>query len=214
MKYKIGIKICGLKEQYAIESSVENAVDMLGFVFYEDSPRNLDFSLAKKLFTIVPNNISSVALLVNPTDDYLKKIINEVGINIIQLHGQETPERTAEIKNVYNFDIIKAFSVKNLKSIENCHLYKKSVSKFLFDAEPPLNSRRPGGNGTSFDWKILKNYTTNMPWILSGGLNPDNIKKAIEVSGANFVDVSSGVESESGIKDIDLINKFVKHARQ
>jgi phosphoribosylanthranilate isomerase len=201
MTYKIGIKICGLKEQYAIESSVENEVDMLGFVFYEDSPRNLDFSLAKKLFSFVPSNVTAIALLVNPTDDYLKKIINDVGINTIQLHGQETAERTAEIKGIYNFDIIKAFSVKNL-------------SKFLFDAEPPLNSLRPGGNGNIFDWKILKNYTSNVPWILSGGLNPDNIKDAIEESGTNFVDVSSGVESKSGIKDIGLINKFVKNARK
>ncbi|MDB4831368.1 phosphoribosylanthranilate isomerase [Hyphomicrobiales bacterium] len=214
MTYKIGIKICGLKEQYAIESSVENEVDMLGFVFYEDSPRNLDFSLAKKLFSFVPSNVTAVALLVNPTDDYLKKIINDVGINTIQLHGQETAERTAEIKGIYNFDIIKAFSVKNLKSIQNCDLYKESVSKFLFDAEPPLNSLRPGGNGNIFDWKILKNYTSNVPWILSGGLNPDNIKDAIEESGTNFVDVSSGVESKSGIKDIGLINKFVKNARK
>jgi len=210
----IKIKICGLKEQYAIESSVDNGVNMLGFVFYEESPRNLDLNLAKKLFSIVPDNIISVALLVNPTNDYLKRITNDIGISTIQLHGQETPKRTEEIKDIYNFDIIKAFSIKNDKSIQNCDLYVKSVSKFLFDAEPPVNSRRPGGNGNVFDWEILKNYNSKVPWILSGGLTPDNIKNAIEMSGANFVDVSSGVENKTGIKDIDLINKFVKNARQ
>lgn len=209
----VKIKICGVREQENIECCIENKVNMIGFVFHNDSPRNISIKNASNLVKLYKNHIEIVGLVVDPSDDLLDQIIDKVGICKIQFHGNESPERIFFIKEHYNISSIKAIPVfHNLSAIE-IEPFHEACDYILFDTPPMSSTNRPGGNGVAFDWHLVKKLNIVKPWILSGGLNIENVKEAISLTKANFVDVSSGVEESLGIKNNDLITKFVYNAR-
>ena len=201
------IKICGLSTPESITTAIEENADFIGFVFYEPSPRHLEIETAKYLTAAVPDNIKKVGLFVNPDDKYLEQVINEVSLDIIQLHGDETPEHVSEIKQKFNLPVIKSFPISTKKDLEAIMTYDKIADWFLFDAK---GEELPGGNGKSFDWNILKNFKTTTPWMLAGGLEPNNVAAAVRILKPDAVDVSSGVETNTqGEKDSDKIRSFI-----
>mgnify|MGYP003342998444 FL=1 len=209
----IKIKICGLRERENIECCIKNKVNMIGFVFHHDSPRNISIKNASNLVKLFKNQIEIVGLVVDPSDDLLDQIIDKVGIRKIQFHGDETPERIFNLKERYNISSIKAIPVSDNISASDIDEFHKVSDYILFDAPPMSSTNRPGGNGVTFDWDLVKKLNIVKPWILSGGLNIDNVTEAISITKANFVDVSSGVEDSLGVKNNDLITKFVYNAR-
>ena len=209
----IKIKICGLRERENIECCIKNKVNMIGFVFHHDSPRNISIKNASNLVKLFKNQIEIVGLVVDPSDDLLDQIIDKVGIRKIQFHGDETPERIFNLKERYNISSIKAIPVSNNISAFDIDEFHKVSDYILFDAPPMSSTNRPGGNGVPFDWDLVMKLNIVKPWILSGGLNIDNVTEAISITKANFVDVSSGVEDSLGVKNNDLITKFVYNAR-
>lgn len=209
----VKIKICGLRKQENIECCIENKVDMIGFVFHQNSPRNISIKNASNLVKLFKNQIEIVGLVVNPSDDLLDQIIDTAGIRNIQFHGDETPERIFNLKERYNISSIKAIPVSKSITASDIDQFDKVSDYILFDAPPMSSTNRPGGNGISFDWDLVEEFNIIKPWILSGGLKIDNITEAISITKANFVDVSSGVEDSLGVKNNDLITKFVYNAR-
>ena len=210
---RVKIKICGISEEDNIKCCIDNSVDMIGFVFYKNSPRNISTLKAKNLYREFGREVNIVGLVVDPDESLVETLVNEIGINILQFHGNENLGKLLTLKLKYNIQIIKAININ--KSTDKAKLIElqNNMDYLLFDAPPPENSVRPGGNGKHFDWNLIKNLEMNSNWILSGGLSPENIGDAIKITGANFVDVSSGVENAVGIKDNDLITKFIYNAR-
>lgn len=206
------IKVCGLRESSNVESCIENSADMIGLVFYPKSPRNIETNKAYILNKKYSSLIEIVALVVNASDELIDNIISRVGIKTIQFHGNESIDYLESLKIKYNIKIIKAVSLSsdNLNIINN---QTDIVDYYLFDSPPPISSNRPGGNGVTFDWGLINKLNLKKDWILSGGLTPSNIKEAISITGANIIDVSSGVESKVGKKDNDLITNFIYNAR-
>ena len=194
----IEIKLCGLKEPTHLETAYNLGVKYVGFVFFENSKRFLNNETAKSLISHTHPNIIKVGLVVNPNDVLLKSI-SDLGLDMVQLHGSETVSRVKEIRSKFNFPLIKAIGVND---------------QILIDAKPSSVSSLPGGNGVKFDWKILKNKTWSFPWFLAGGLNEKNVTKALMITKAKKVDLSSGVEDSSGRKCISKITSFVKKIRQ
>lgn len=206
------IKVCGVKTAEAIESAIQNDIDFVGFVFYSPSPRCMTPEKAKELIAQFKGEINFVALLVNPSDDDLDIVLNNGPYDYLQLHGCETPERIAEIKDKYGLPIIKAFPIESRKSLQTVPLYFKSVEWFLFDAKPGPNiNKMPGGLGRTFDWSILEGYESPRPWMLAGGLNKDNIGHALSILKPHAVDLSSGLESAPGIKSPEKIEEFANY---
>ena len=206
----IKTKICGLKNIENIHAAVKAGADYIGFVFFEKSPRAVTASLAADLAKHIPTSVKIVGLFVDPTDEDLAKVMSEVPLDMIQLHGNESIIRVAEIAETYQLPIIKAIPVAEKIDIEHAFDYRGIADIILFDAKPPKNviTTLPGGNGIAFDWEILRDVSLPMPWMLSGGLNPYNVDEAIATSHAKMVDVSSGVETGPGHKDPDLIHAF------
>jgi len=208
----IKIKVCGLRESSNVESCIENSADMIGLVFYPKSPRNIETNKAYILNKKYSSLIEIVALVVDASEELIDNIISRVGIKTIQFHGNESIDYLESLKIKYNIKIIKAVSLSsgNLNIINN---QTDIVDYYLFDSPPPISSNRPGGNGVPFDWGLINKLNLKKDWILSGGLTPSNIKEAISITGANIIDVSSGVESKVGKKDNDLITNFIYNAR-
>ncbi len=204
-------KICGLSTKETIETAIQVGASMIGLVFFEKSPRNVSISTATKLSQFAKQQKESpkiVALTVNPKLTELEKIVTSVAPDIIQLHGNETNKLVLEIQNNFNLPIIKAIGIAQTNDLNKINSYTDSVDWFLFDAVPPKIAKLPGGNGLVFNWKILKNLNIDKPIILSGGLNHENVGEAIMLTKPAVVDISSGVESTKGVKDISLIKKF------
>lgn len=205
------VKICGINNPATL-SAAEKA-DMLGFVFYKKSPRHLTNDLATQLAARCAPHIERIALLVDPDDEAIDHALGAVSPHRIQLHGHETPERVRDIKNKFHRPVIKAFGINTMDDLQQCAAYENYADWFLFDAKP-VATELPGGNGKSFDWSLLSAYDGNTPWMLSGGLTPENVSSAILETGAPMVDVSSGVEKAPGDKDTDLITAFIGAAHQ
>lgn len=207
----IKTKICGLKNVETIRTAVDAGAHYIGFVFFEKSPRAVTAGLAAELAKHIPTGVKIVGLFVDPEDEDLSKVMSEVPLDMIQLHGKETPDRVAEIAEMYQMPIIKAIPVAEKLDIEQAFDYRGIADIILFDAKPPKNvvTTLPGGNGIAFDWEILQDVTLPMPWMLSGGLNPYNVDEAIATCHATMVDVSSGVEEGPGQKDPNLISAFL-----
>lgn len=201
-------KICGIKTLEALNAAVKGGARFVGFVFFPKSPRHVSIDTAKELSLMLPTGVRSVALFVDPTDEQLEAVLGHVQIDMIQLHGSESPQRVSEIKAKYAMPIIKAFAVRDQSDIVNCAHYV-DADWYLFDAKPPKGAEVPGGTGTSFDWDILLGKTFDKPWMLSGGLTQDNVAEALSVLSPKAVDVSSGVEHERGIKDERKIKAFL-----
>lgn len=206
------VKICGLTDETAIRAVTMANADYAGFVYFPKSPRHLTPTRAAELKQLLPSSIHAVSVLVDPDDALLADIMSALKPYALQLHGKETPQRVAAIKKRYpGVQLIKAIPVQTGDDIARAHSYE-AADMLLFDARPPKDSL-PGGNGLAFDWALLKHRDFGKPWFLSGGLDADNVREAIQASGAKMVDVSSGVESSPGKKDASRIEAFVKAAR-
>lgn len=207
-------KICGLSTPESATVAIENGASHVGLVFYPKSPRSVEIETAAYLANFVPDNVTCVGLFVNPENDQLRQTIDNVKLNMIQLHGNESPERVQEIKETFKLPIMKALPVASKKDLSVCNTYTDYVDFFLFDAKPdPSLSELPGGNGLTFDWTILEGFDSPRPYFLAGGLTPDNVATAINKIHPYGVDVSSGVESSAGIKDSNKIASFLKASK-
>ena len=205
------IKICGIKKEDDLLRLIDLNVTWAGFIFYKDSIRNVDYN-HKSLFEIARNKIGIVSLFVNPKNEFISKIVQNVKPDLIQLHGYETPERCNEIKKMFGIPIMKAIEIKNSKSFKDVYKYEEIVDRFLFDSK--LTKQKLQGKKTdTLNWDILKKYNGNKKWMLAGGLNHRNILEAIKRSSSKNIDVSSGVESSPGVKSKELINKFIHKIR-
>lgn len=212
----IETKICGLSTEDTLQAAINAGSRYVGFVFYPPSPRNVDIETAAKLCKSAGENILKVGVFVNPDDEFLSTIIDQVDIDVIQLHGNETIERVQYIRAKYSKLIMKAIAVASVGDINRAREYEKEVDMLLFDAKAPIemDDALPGGNGLAFDWQLIAGQEWHVPWMLSGGLNPQNVSEAINISGANIVDVSSGVENSPGSKDIIKINAFINAVKE
>ena len=203
------IKICGLSGPDAIEAAIEGGATHIGMIFFEKSPRHVSLHDAVALSAAAGDRVTKVAVLVNASDDYLDQVVGSARPDMLQLHGSEPPERVLEIKQRYGLPVIKAIAVRSEADLENARRYVGIADLFLFDAKPPAGSELPGGNGVAFDWEIMDHWPKDVPYMLSGGLNVQNICEALSHSGAPGIDISSGVETSPGKKDTALIREFL-----
>ncbi len=208
------IKICGLKTLEAVERAVDLGASHIGFIFFPKSPRNIEPSDAGALADAVRGRAKTVAVTVNADNDELDEIINLMNPDILQLHGSENADRVLNVKAIYGLPVMKALSISTSDDLKKIAAYEGIVDRFLFDAKAPKGSELPGGNGVSFDWRILDALDENIDYMLSGGLNKDNVADAIRLTRCTGIDVSSGVESAPGVKDIAKIEAFFEAAHK
>lgn len=204
----IHTKICGIKTPEALEAACSSGARYIGFVFFPPSPRHVEPDIAKELVHAIPTGVRSVGLFVDPSDAELERVLSRVQLDMIQLHGDEKPERLEEIKKRYNMPIIKAFPVREDDDLRDVETYRGVADMYLFDAKP-VDADLPGGTGQSFDWDLLRDCTFTKPWMLSGGLSSENVGDALAILSPAAVDVSSGVEAVRGEKDIGKIRAFL-----
>lgn len=210
---KLDIKICGLKTHDAVLRAVERGASHIGFIFFEKSPRNIEPDIAGRLADSIRGLAKVVAVTVNADDDELDEIVALLKPDMIQLHGSETPERLLQVKALFGLPVIKAFAIRDAQDFDRIDPYIGIADRFLFDAKAPAGSDLPGGNGVSFDWTLLRSLDASIEYMLSGGLNKDNITEALAETGARGIDISSGVESAPGIKDLSMIDAFFDAVR-
>jgi phosphoribosylanthranilate isomerase len=204
------VKICGLTTAATLNAAIAGGASHIGLVFFGKSPRNVTTDRASALVQIVPAAVRVVALVVDPTEDLLAQILSSVRVDVLQLHGHEPPERVAAIRQRHGRETWKALPVRTAADRDAAARYAGAADMILYDAKPPEGSVLPGGNGLRFDWELLRGHRHPLPWGLSGGLDADNVANAIRITGAPLVDVSSGVESVPGVKDVDKIAAFLK----
>ncbi|WP_292285831.1 phosphoribosylanthranilate isomerase [Marivita sp.] len=209
----IRTKICGLTRPEDVAAAAGAGAAYVGFVFFPKSPRNVSLSQARDLAVVVPVGVAKVALVVNADDAALDAITDAVPLDMLQLHGSETPERVAGIRSRYGLPVMKAVGVADAQDAAALDVYSEVADQLLVDAKPPREATLPGGNGVTFDWRLVSNRRWSVPWMLAGGLTPDNVAEAVALTGARQVDVSSGVEASPGIKDAALIRAFVDALR-
>lgn len=210
---KIDIKICGLKTEEAVLRAVERGASHIGFIFFEKSPRNIEPDLAGRLADLVRGRTKIVAVTVNADNDDMDEIVHLLKPDMLQLHGGETPDQLLRLKAIYALPLMKAFAIREAQDFDRIDPYIGIADRFLFDAKAPAGSELPGGNGVSFDWTLLRSLDASIDYMLSGGLNKDNIAEALRETGARGIDISSGVESAPGIKDLSMINAFFDAVR-
>jgi phosphoribosylanthranilate isomerase len=213
---RAAVKICGVTAPDAVTAAVKAGARYIGLNFIAASPRFLDLEKAKALSALIPSNVAQVALFADPADDTVDAVISALpAINLIQLHGNESPERVAAIKARFNRKIIKAIAIASAADLAGIKAYDHVVDHFLFDAKPPAGvSTLTGGHGLAFDWELLDGFQTRDKWFLAGGLNPGNVAEAIRLTGAPVVDVSSGVEDRPGHKDVAKIDAFLAAVKE
>ena len=209
---RIQSKLCGLTKTQDIDAAAEAGAAYVGFVFFPKSPRNLEILEARELALRVPLKITKVALVVNADNAFLDHITASMPLDMLQLHGVESPERVVEVKVRYGLPVMKALGIANTKDIILAQTYSGAADQLLLDAKPLSGHDLPGGNGLSFDWKLLHGETWSVPWMLAGGLTPINVAESVQLSGAKQVDVSSGIEAMPGQKCPELMVKFVAQA--
>lgn len=205
---KPDIKICGLKTSEAVDRALARGATHIGFIFFPKSPRHVDPEIAAELAEPVRGRVKIVAVTVDASDEELDDIVHLLKPDVLQMHGHETPERILQVKALYGIPVMKAFSVREASDLERIDPYVGVADRFLFDAKAPAGSELPGGNGVSFDWNIMASLDASVDYMLSGGLNKDNVGLALASTRARGIDVSSGVESAPGIKDIVMIDAF------
>ena len=214
MAKSVKVKICGLTDEAAVDAAIEAGADFIGVVFYEKSPRHLTLERAAEILQFVPAEVQRVGLFVDPDMALLNAVMNHVRLDLFQFHGQEAPDRVEEVRLEFGMPVIKAVGVSGPADLDAALVYAGVADWLLFDAKPAAGLDRPGGNARSFDWSMLKGRQWACPWLLAGGLTVDNVAEAIRLSGAEAVDVSSGVESAPGVKDPALIAQFIAAAKQ
>lgn len=210
----LSVKICGINSAPAMNAAVEAGADLVGLVFYPPSPRALAPDAAAALAALVPERIPRVGLLVDAGDATITAIVEAVPLELLQLHGRETPARVAEIRARFGLPVMKAVKIAGPDDLAETAAYVEVVDRLLFDAKPPkeMTGALPGGNALAFDWQLLAGRSWPRPWMLSGGLDAENLAEAVRISGAEAVDVSSGVEDSPGKKNPDKIRAFVAAA--
>ena len=206
------IKICGIRDARALDAAIEARADFAGFVFYPPSPRALSPREAAELATRADGRIQRVGLFVNATDEELGEAVEAGKLDVLQLHGQETPNRAAALRSRFGLPVWKALSIASAADITRASEYRDAADLVLFDAKTPKGTL-PGGMGVRFDWSLLAGYRGPVEWGLAGGINAVNVAEAIASTGAPLVDVSSGVESEPGVKDAEKIAAFCRAVR-
>lgn len=207
---KARVKICGLKDARSLAAAVEGGAAYIGFVFFRRSPRFITAEAAGVLINEIPRSVTAVGLFVNPTDAELETVLTHARLGMIQLHGNETPARVDKVRMLSGLPVIKAVGVATARDVLAAKIYEDHADWLLFDAKPPKDATRPGGNALAFDWSLLKTYAGKTPWMLAGGLTRGSVAAAIKASGARAVDVSSGVETAPGVKSPAKIRAFLK----
>jgi phosphoribosylanthranilate isomerase len=213
MTNPVSVKICGLATVDDVRACADAYANYMGLVFFEKSPRNITIPAARELALAAPLGLAKVALVVNPSDAQLDAITATVPLDMLQLHGRETPERVAEVKARYGLPVMKAVGIADGDDLPKLESYFGVADQILVDAKPPKGGELPGGNGLSFDWRLIAGRRWPCPWMLAGGLTPENVAEAIKMTGVKQVDVSSGVEDAPGQKNAELIQKFVQSSR-
>lgn len=210
----VAAKICGLSSEVAVEAAVGGGAAYVGFVFYPPSPRSIDPARCGELCALVPAGVQRVALFVDADDAAIGAVLDAAPIDILQFHGGESPERVIDAKRRFGRKVMKAISVAGRADVDAASRYEDTADLLLFDAKPPRRADAlPGGNGLAFDWQLIAGRDWRLPWMLSGGLTAELLPEAVRISGANAVDVSSGVERRPGDKDPEKIRAFLDVAR-
>lgn len=212
MSSNIRVKICGLRTQDQIAAAASAGAAYIGLNFFPKSPRSVTFDEAAVLAAETPVGLAKVGLVVNANDAMLDDLTAKVALDILQLHGSETPGRVAEVKARYGLPVMKVVGLADASDLTKLDDHLGVADMILVDAKAPKDAVLPGGNGISFDWTLLEGRRWPIPWMLAGGLNPDNVAEAIKLTRANQVDVASGVESTPGVKDPELMKQFCQNA--
>jgi phosphoribosylanthranilate isomerase len=207
------VKICGLSTRETLDVALDAGADMVGFVFFPPSPRHLNLETARELGNAAKRRAIKVALTVDADDATLANIVEALRPDILQLHGHETVARLRDIKQTFGLPVMKAMPVEAPADLASLPGFAAVADRILFDARAPKEATRPGGLGTVFDWHVLENLDLKLPFMVSGGLNAQNVAEAVRVTRAGGVDVSSGVERAAGIKDPEMIREFIRAAR-
>ena len=213
MSDTVRVKICGLCHESELAAAVEAGADYVGFVFYPASPRSLSLSRARELAAGAAGAVK-VALTVDEDDARLEQIVDAVDPGLLQLHGAETPQRAAELRQRFGRPVMKAVGIRSGRDLAAAERYDGAADQLLIDAKPAAPGSLPGGNGIAFDWRLLAGWKSPLPWMLAGGLNTGNVGNALALTGARQVDVSTGVESSPGKKSAEQIAAFVHAARE
>ncbi len=207
------VKICGLSTDETLDAALGAGADMVGFVFFPPSPRHISFETARELAASVQGRAKKVALTVDADDATFSALVAALKPDILQLHGRESVERIVALKQAFGLEVMKALPIETTADLVALPGYAAVCDRILFDARPPKHATRPGGLGAAFDWHVLDNLALKLPFMVSGGLTADNVAEAVRVTRASGVDVSSGVERAPGVKDPQLIERFIRAAR-
>lgn len=210
---QVRVKICGLTRPQDMKVVAKTGAAYVGLVFFAKSPRAVTIAQARDIALAAPSRLARVGLFVDADDVLLDAVLAEVPLEMLQLHGKETPQRMAELRARFGLPLIKAVGVSGPDDLPKLTDYSHVADMLLVDAKPPKDAVLPGGNGLTFDWRLIAGLSWSVPWMLAGGLNADNVANAIALTGARQVDVSSGVESAPGVKDPHRIAAFVAAAR-
>lgn len=205
-------KICGLNDPAAVRAAVEGGAAFVGFVFYPPSPRAVTPDRAAELASMVPAAVGKVGLFVDAGDDEIDAALTKASLDMLQLHGSESPERVAELRRRTGLKVMKVFKLAGPEDLEPVPAWYDVADWLMFDAKPPKDMKNalPGGNALAFDWLLLKDWEFPLPWMLAGGLDAGNVAEAVRLSGTRYVDTSSGVEDRPGVKNPDKIREFLK----
>ena len=210
----VTVKICGLTTPETLDAAVAAGADFVGYNFYPPSPRYLSLEAAPDLTARTPKSVRRVGVFVDASDEILARAIEAAGLEFLQLHGAEPPERVTAIKARFGLPVIKAVAIAGPADVDGAEAFACLADWLLFDAKPPQKADAlPGGNAERFDWSLLAGREWSLPWMISGGLDAGNVAEALAVTGAGAVDVSSGVERERGVKDAGMIGAFIAAAR-
>lgn len=208
----VAVKICGIRSPADVEAAADAGARYVGFNFFEKSPRYVDAPTAHGLENACPPWLARVALTVDAEDAFFDNMLRQVSFDFLQLHGSEPPARVSELKSRYGIPVIKVIGVAGPQDLDRISAYETVADQILVDAKAPKNADLPGGNGLPFDWQLIAGRHWSCPWMLAGGLNPDNVAAAIAATKAPQVDVASGVEMSPGVKDPGLITAFCRAA--
>jgi phosphoribosylanthranilate isomerase len=213
MRMRLDIKICGLKTPEAVDHAVALGATHIGFIFFGKSPRHIEPADAGRLADRVRGRAKIVSVSVDADNDELDEIMAMIRPDILQLHGRESPDRVLTVKAVTGLPVWKALSISEAKDLERADDYDGIANRYLFDAKRPKNSELPGGNGVSFDWTLLAGLSEQIDYMLSGGLDKDNVAEALRIAKPTGIDLSSGVESSPGVKSLQMMDEFFAAVR-
>jgi phosphoribosylanthranilate isomerase len=211
----IEVKICGINSPEALRAAVEAGADYMGLNFYPPSPRAVTLEQAAALAAAAPPRLRKVGLFVDVDDETIAEVLATVDLDILQLHGAESPARVSEVRARFGLPVMKAIKIAGEDDVAGAENYCAAAERLLFDAKPPkdIKNLMPGGNALAFDWELLAGRSWPLPWMLSGGLDAENLAEAVRTSGARAVDVSSGIEDKPGVKNPDKIRAFIAAAK-